>query len=81
MAVAQEQENRARVEEARAKVVESEAQVPLAIAEAFRGGNLGVMDYARYQNMQSDTGMRRALAGPSGSGNNSNSGSSGATGI
>jgi uncharacterized protein YqfA (UPF0365 family) len=83
MAVAQEQENRARVEEARAKVVEAEAQVPLAIAEAFRQGNLGVMDYARYQNMQSDTGMRRALAGPAAptGGNSGNSGSSGSTGI
>jgi len=62
MAVAQEQENRARVEEMRARVVEAEAQVPLAIAEAFRNGQLGVMDYARYQNLQSDTGMRQALA-------------------
>lgn len=70
MAVALEQENRARVEEARANVVEAEAQVPLAMAEAFRQGNLGVMDYARYQNMQSDTGMRRALASGSGSGGN-----------
>ena len=62
MAVALEQENRARVEEARARVVEAEAQVPLAIAEAFRSGNLGIMDYARYQNIQSDTRMRQALA-------------------
>jgi uncharacterized protein YqfA (UPF0365 family) len=62
MAVAQEQENRARVEEMRARVVEAEAQVPLAIAEAFRGGRLGVMDYARYQNLQSDTTMRQSLA-------------------
>jgi uncharacterized protein YqfA (UPF0365 family) len=62
MAVAQEQENRARVEEMRARVVEAEAQVPLAIAEAFRTGRLGVMDYARYQNIQSDTTMRQALA-------------------
>jgi uncharacterized protein YqfA (UPF0365 family) len=66
MAVALEQENRARVEEMRAKVVEAEAQVPLAMAEAFRNGNLGVMDYARIQNMQSDTAMRRALAAPAG---------------
>ena len=58
MAVALEQENRARVEEARAKVVEAEAQVPQAMAEAFRNGNLGIMDYARYRNMQSDTAMR-----------------------
>ena len=77
MAVAQEQENRARVEEARAKVVEAEAQVPLAISEAFRRGNLGVMDYARYQNMQSDTGMRRALAGPPSPGTGGGSGAAG----
>jgi uncharacterized protein YqfA (UPF0365 family) len=64
MAVAHEQENRARVEEMRARVVEAEAQVPLAMAEAFRNGNLGIMDYARYSNMQSDTAMRRALAAP-----------------
>jgi uncharacterized protein YqfA (UPF0365 family) len=67
MAVALEQENRARVEEMRARVVEAEAQVPLAMAEAFRKGNLGVMDYTRIQNMQSDTSMRRALAAPAGS--------------
>jgi uncharacterized protein YqfA (UPF0365 family) len=64
MAVAAEQENRARVEEMRARVVEAEAQVPLAIADAFRSGHLGVMDYARYQNIQSDTSMRESLAGP-----------------
>lgn len=62
MAVALEQENRARVEEARARVVEAEAQVPMAMADAFRSGNLGIMDYARYQNLQSDTQMRTALA-------------------
>jgi uncharacterized protein YqfA (UPF0365 family) len=50
-----EQENRARVEEMRAKVVEAEAEVPRAIAEAFRQGNLGVMDYYNLQNIQSDT--------------------------
>jgi uncharacterized protein YqfA (UPF0365 family) len=69
MAVALEQENRARVEEARANVVEAEAQVPLAMAEAFRSGNLGIMDYQRIQNLQSDTSMRRALAAPAGPGN------------
>ena len=73
MAVALEQENRARVEEMRSRVVEAEAQVPLAVADALRKGNFGVMDYARYQNMQSDTSMRRALAsgptGPAGPGN------------
>ena len=63
MAVAAEQENRAKVEEMRARVVESEAQVPLAIAEAFRSGNLGVMDYYNLQNLQSDTQMRTNIAG------------------
>ena len=64
MAVAQEQEMRARVEEMRAEVVKAEAQVPLALAEALRSGNLGVMDYVRYRNMQADTAMRKAIAGP-----------------
>jgi len=62
MAVALEQENRARVEEARAKLVEAEAQVPQAMADAFRNGNLGVMDYARYRNLQSDTAMRESIS-------------------
>ncbi len=62
MAVATEQENKARVEEMRARVVEAEAQVPLAMAEAFRAGNLGIMDYARYKNIVSDTAMREAIA-------------------
>jgi uncharacterized protein YqfA (UPF0365 family) len=66
MAVAQEQEMRARVEEMRAEVVKAEAQVPLALAEAFRSGNLGVMDYVRYRNVQADTAMRKAIAGPDG---------------
>jgi uncharacterized protein YqfA (UPF0365 family) len=56
MAVAHEQEMRARV-------VEAEAQVPLALAEAFRAGRLGVMDYYRMQNVQADTQMRESLAG------------------
>ena len=63
MAVAKEQEMRAAVEEMRAKVVESEAQVPLAMAEAFRQGNLGVMDYYKMQNVVSDTKMRDGIAG------------------
>ncbi len=63
MAVAQEQEMKARVEEMRAKVVEAEAQVPLAMAEAFRSGNLGVMDYFKMQNVQADTKMRGSIAG------------------
>jgi len=68
MAVAAEQENRARVEEMRAKVVEAEAEVPLAMAEAFRSGNMGVMDYYQLQNVESDTQMRRGIAGATGSG-------------
>jgi len=68
MAVAAEQENRARVEEMRAKVTEAEAEVPLAMAEAFRKGNLGVMDYYTLQNVESDTTMRRGIAGASGGG-------------
>jgi uncharacterized protein YqfA (UPF0365 family) len=64
MAVAQEQEMKARVEEMKAEVVRAEAQVPLALAEAFRSGNLGVMDYVRYRNIQADTQMRTAIAGP-----------------
>ncbi len=63
-AVAQEQEMLARVQEMQAKVVEAQAQVPLAIAEAFRNGNLGVMDYQRYMNIQADTDMRKSIAKP-----------------
>jgi uncharacterized protein YqfA (UPF0365 family) len=62
-AVATEQEMVARVAEMRARVVEAEAQVPLAMAEAFRSGNLGVMDYYKMKNVQADTGMRDAIAG------------------
>ena len=61
-AVAQEQEMSAKTQEMRAKVVEAEAAVPLAIAEAFRSGNLGVMDYARYHNITADTEMRQNIA-------------------
>jgi uncharacterized protein YqfA (UPF0365 family) len=66
MAVAEEQEMKARVQSMRAHVVEAEAQVPLAMAEAFRNGNLGIMDYVRYRNVQADTEMRRSLANPEG---------------
>jgi uncharacterized protein YqfA (UPF0365 family) len=69
MAVAAEQEYRAQVEQMRAKVVEAEAQVPLAIAEAFRSGNLGVMDYYNIQNIQSDTKMRGNIAAATGADN------------
>lgn len=74
MAVASEQEMRAKAQEARAKVIEAEAQVPLAMAEAFRNGNLGVMDYYRMQNIQADTDMRGSIAKP---GSDSNKGGSG----
>lgn len=63
-AVATEQEMKARVHEMQAKVVEAQAQVPLAIAEAFRKGNLGVLDYVKLKNIESDTDMRRSIAGP-----------------
>jgi uncharacterized protein YqfA (UPF0365 family) len=63
MAVAVEQENRAKVQEMRARVVEAEAQIPLAMAEAFRSGNLGIMDYQRFRNVDADTQMRRSIAG------------------
>ena len=63
-AVALEQEMKAKVQEMQAKVVEAEAQVPLAMAEAFRKGNLGVMDYMRLRNIESDTDMRQSIAKP-----------------
>lgn len=67
-AVALEQEMKARVQEMQAKVVEAEAQVPLAMAEAFRQGNLGIMDYYRLRNIESDTDMRRSISNPEGDG-------------
>jgi uncharacterized protein YqfA (UPF0365 family) len=65
MAVAQEQEMKARAQEMRAKVIEAEAQVPLAIAHAFREGKLGVMDYYNLRNIQADTTMRERIGKPS----------------
>ena len=62
-AVAREQEMQALVQENRAKVVLAEAEVPLAISQAFRDGRLGVMDYYNLKNLQSDTDMRHAIAG------------------
>ncbi len=61
MAVAAEQENRAQVAAMRAKVVEAEAEVPKAISQAFREGNLGIMDYYGLKNIQSDTSMRGSI--------------------
>jgi uncharacterized protein YqfA (UPF0365 family) len=62
MAVAHEQEMKARTQEMRAKVVEAEAQIPMAMAEAFRSGNLGVMDYYHIKNIQADTQMRTSIS-------------------
>ncbi|MBW7847529.1 MAG: flotillin-like protein FloA [Bacteroidales bacterium] len=62
MAVALEQEMKARAQEARANVIQAEALIPQAIAEAFRTGNLGVMDYYRLQNIQADTKMRDSIS-------------------
>ena len=63
MAVALEQEMKAKVEEMQAKVVEAEAEVPLAMAFAFREGNMGIFDYYNMKNIKSDTGMRDSIAG------------------
>ena len=68
MAVALEQEMTAKVEEMRARVVEAEAEVPKAMAAAFRDGNLGIMDYMRYRNIESDTSMRTTIADSEGDG-------------
>ncbi len=65
MAVALEQEMKAKAQEARARVIEAEAEVPRAMAEAFRNGNLGIMDYVRYKNVEADTTMRQSIAGTS----------------
>ena len=61
MAVALEQENIAKAQDARAKVILAEAEVPLAMAEAFRNGNLGIMDYYKMRNIQADTSMREKI--------------------
>ncbi len=66
MAVALEQEMKAKAQEARAKVIEAEVQIPLAMADAFKKGNLGVMDYYKFKNIQADTAMRDSIAGTSG---------------
>lgn len=62
MAIALEQEMKAKAQEARVKVIEAEAQIPMAMAEAFRNGQLGVMDYYKMQNVQADTAMRESIA-------------------
>ena len=64
LAVANEQEMKAKSQEARAQVILAEAEIPMAIAEAFRSGNLGVMDYYKLRNIEADTNMRDSIAGP-----------------
>ncbi|WP_018476503.1 flotillin-like protein FloA [Pontibacter roseus] len=64
MAVAVEQEMKAKAQEARASVIAAEVEIPQAIAAAFRSGNLGIMDYYKMQNIQSDTDMRNSIASP-----------------
>lgn len=64
MAVAMEQENMAKVKDMEAELIRAEAQVPSAISEAFRAGKLGVMDFMRYENIASDTEMRKSIAKP-----------------
>jgi len=66
MAVAQEQVFKATAQEARAKVIEAEVEIPLAMADAFRSGNMGIMDYYKFKNIQADTTMRESIAEPSG---------------
>ncbi|MFI4872064.1 MAG: flotillin-like protein FloA [Phycisphaerales bacterium JB061] len=63
MAIAEEQENKASIEKNRALVVLAEAEVPKAMAEAFRSGNFGIMDYQRLRNIEADTSMRNSLSG------------------
>ena len=74
MAVALEQEMKAKSVEMRAKVIEAEADIPKAIAEAFRSGNLGIMDYYRMENIKSDTDMRSTIAGDDSGGSDSSKG-------
>lgn len=66
MAVAMEQENLAKVRDMEAKLVEAQSLIPQAMAEAFRSGNMGIMDFQRIQNVQADTDMRKAIAKPEG---------------
>ena len=74
MAVALEQEMKAKSVEMRAKVIEAEADIPKAIADAFRSGNLGIMDYYRMENIKSDTDMRSTIAGDDSGGSDSSRG-------
>ena len=64
MAVATEQEMKAKAQEAKANVIQAEAEIPMAIADSFRSGNLGIMDYYKFRNIQADTKMRDSIAEP-----------------
>jgi uncharacterized protein YqfA (UPF0365 family) len=66
MAIALEQEMIAKAQEMKAKVIEAEAKIPEAISEAFRNGNLGIMDYMKYKNIMADTAMRDSIAADEG---------------
>lgn len=68
MAVASEQEMKAKAQEARANVIQAEVEIPQAMAEAFRSGNLGIMDYYKMKNIEADTGMRDSIGNPGKSG-------------
>ena len=68
MAVAQEQENTASIEESRAKLVAAESEVPKAMADSFRSGKLGILDYYKLRNVQADTNMRKSISGGTSSG-------------
>ncbi|EIM73199.1 hypothetical protein A3SI_18300 [Nitritalea halalkaliphila LW7] len=80
MAVALEQEMKAKAVEMRAKVIEAEAEVPKALSDAFRNGKLGVMDYYKMENIKSDTDMRSSIAGNDDSGSSSSSAGKGGSG-
>jgi uncharacterized protein YqfA (UPF0365 family) len=75
MAVATEQEMKAKAQEARANVIQAEAEIPKAIAEAFRSGNLGIMDYYKFENIKADTRMRDSISGAPEQGGSSRKGS------
>ena len=63
MAVAQEQENTASIEQSRAVLVAAESEVPKAMADSFRSGKLGILDYYKLRNVQADTNMRKSISG------------------
>ena len=64
VAVAEEQEMIAKAQEARAKVIEAEVKIPLAMADAFKQGNMGIMDYYKFKNIEADTKMRDSISKP-----------------